>query len=106
TPAPADPDRDTGQASTRHLGGGVVPLSARSEQALRELAGAFADRLDAGADPHRLTAAAWTRRAHHPFRLAVPFGDTLLTDLLALAAGEGRLTRTVAAPETGIVFVY
>ncbi|WP_280505957.1 SDR family NAD(P)-dependent oxidoreductase, partial [Nocardia farcinica] len=35
-----------------------------------------------------------------------PFGDTLLTDLRALAAGVGRLTRTVAAPETGIVFVY
>ncbi|MEV0251249.1 SDR family NAD(P)-dependent oxidoreductase [Nocardia sp. NPDC050712] len=86
---------------------GVLPVSARSERAARELAGAYAALLGGGADADQLAAAAWTRRRHHQFRLGVPFDSPaeLLDALLSFAAGEGReAARTVA--NTGPVFVF
>ncbi|WP_194819700.1 type I polyketide synthase [Nocardia sp. XZ_19_385] len=88
---------------------GVLPLSARSARAVRELAGAYAELLRGGADADRLAAAAWTRRNHHQFRIGIPFGSPgeLLDALDDFADGAGRdATRTVASPSNGPVFVF
>jgi acyl transferase domain-containing protein len=46
----------------RHFG--ILPISARSADATRALAGRFADLIAAGADADNLAEAAWTRMAH------------------------------------------
>ncbi|WP_174188290.1 type I polyketide synthase [Nocardia barduliensis] len=88
---------------------GVLAFSARGEQALRAMAGEFAALLDSGAAPDHLAAAAWTRRAHHPFRVGLPFTDAaeLAADLRGRAAGEGAtLVRTARNAGTAPVFVF
>ncbi|WP_435593214.1 SDR family NAD(P)-dependent oxidoreductase [Nocardia sp. bgisy118] len=100
----APPRADT---TRRHRG--VLPISARNEQAVRHLAADFTDLLAAGADPDHVAVAAWTRRHHHPFRIGVPFADTaeLIDALRGFAAGEGRApVRTVGNATTGPVFVF
>ncbi|MGV9818595.1 SDR family NAD(P)-dependent oxidoreductase [Nocardia xishanensis] len=88
---------------------GVLPISARNEQAVRRLAADFADLLATGTDLDHLAAAAWTRRYHHTFRVGVPFTDPaeLIADLRGFAAGEGRApVRTVGNAAAGPVFVF
>ncbi|MFF0547064.1 acyltransferase domain-containing protein [Nocardia thailandica] len=86
---------------------GVLPLSGRSEAAVRELARGFAERIADGADPHRLAEAAWRRRRHHPVRAGVAFGDdtALVQGLIDLATGSGRVGSTVARRAPEPVFV-
>ncbi|MFB8001407.1 SDR family NAD(P)-dependent oxidoreductase [Nocardia sp. NPDC056000] len=86
---------------------GVLPLSARSERAVRELAGAYADLLAGGADADQLAAAAWTRRHHHQFRLGMPFeyADELLDELRDFASGQGREAIRVVGGDAP-VFVF
>ncbi|MFR9750684.1 type I polyketide synthase [Nocardia sp. 004] len=90
----------------RHYG--VLPLSARSERAVRELASGFAEHIAEGADPGWLAEAAWTRRNHHPLRAGVAFTDdaTLSQGLLELAEGAGRVSRVVAGKVAEPVFVF
>ncbi|WP_054811957.1 type I polyketide synthase [Nocardia arizonensis] len=88
---------------------GVLPLSGRSEPAVRELARGFAEHIAAGADPQRLAEAAWTRRRHHPYRTAVPFGDEaeLVRGLVELAEGSARGAAKVIPRHTDEpVFVF
>ncbi|MGW5312199.1 SDR family NAD(P)-dependent oxidoreductase [Nocardia thailandica] len=88
---------------------GVLPLSGRSEPAVRALAAGFAARVAAGADLEHLAAAAWTRRRHHRVRAGLPFTgrEELLADLDALAGGAGRaLTPVIGSGATAPVFVY
>ncbi|MCM6778856.1 SDR family NAD(P)-dependent oxidoreductase [Nocardia sp. CDC159] len=87
---------------------GVLPISARSEQAVRDLARGFAERIADGADPGRLTEAAWTRRAHHPFRAGITFGDDteLVRNLVDFAGGAGRVSRVIARKAPEPVFVF
>src|SRR5690606_24395396 len=99
------PDRE--QRAPRHHG--VLPLSARSEQAVRELARGFAELVAEGADPGRLAEAAWTRRKHHPYRAAIPFGDDaeLVTGLVELADGNARGAAKIVPKRTEEpVFVF
>ncbi|MEV6275313.1 SDR family NAD(P)-dependent oxidoreductase [Nocardia sp. NPDC051832] len=87
---------------------GVLPLSARSERAVRELAAEYAALLAGGVDADQLAAAAWTRRSHHQFRIGIPFDfpGELLGALREFAAGAGReAQRTVGGPTAGPVFV-
>ncbi|NKX88821.1 type I polyketide synthase [Nocardia coubleae] len=86
---------------------GVLPLSGRSEGAVRELARGFAERIADGADPQRLAEAAWRRRQHHPVRTGVAFGDDteLVQGLIDLATGSGRVAKTVAKRAGEPVFV-
>ncbi|MFR9750683.1 type I polyketide synthase [Nocardia sp. 004] len=96
-----------GQVRTpRHFG--VLPLSARSEQAVRELACGFAQRLVDGADAGWLAEAAWTRRNHHPFRAGITFtdGTELVRGLTEFAEGTGRVSRAVVGKVAEPVFVF
>ncbi|MFB7876524.1 SDR family NAD(P)-dependent oxidoreductase [Nocardia sp. NPDC056064] len=88
---------------------GVLPISARSAAACRAMADRFADLLADGADPDRLAEAAWTRRAHHPFRtgVLVDGAPELIRELRGYAAGAGRdAARTVAGSGADPVFVF
>ncbi|MFI6871647.1 SDR family NAD(P)-dependent oxidoreductase [Nocardia sp. NPDC050406] len=88
---------------------GVLPLSGRSERAVRDLARAYADLIASGVNIDHLTAAAWTRRHHHQFRSGVAFTepDELRHELREFAAGAGReATRTVVSRPTAPVFVF
>ncbi|WP_067862352.1 type I polyketide synthase [Nocardia shimofusensis] len=96
-----------GERAPRHHG--VLPLSARSEQAVRELARGYAEFVADGVDPGRLAEAAWTRRKHHPYRAAVPFGDDaeLVRGLIELADGTARGAAKVVPQRTAEpVFVF
>ncbi|MET8777032.1 SDR family NAD(P)-dependent oxidoreductase [Nocardia sp. NPDC004654] len=107
TPAAFDTAPAAAATAPRHRG--VLPISARNEQAVRELAAAYAELLATGTDPDHVAAAAWTRRHHHPFRVGVPFVDPaeLIIDLRGFAAGEGRApVRAVGNPSVGPVFVF
>jgi len=81
----------------RHTPAKVLPLSGGSEQAVRDLAGAMGGLVSAARDAAPLCDAAWTRRAHHPFRAAVHFqdGPDLAAKLAALAGGADTVERTV-----------
>jgi acyl transferase domain-containing protein len=85
----------------------LLALSARSEGALRELVGRYADRLehcaaDAAAD---LCAAAALRRTHHAHRAAVSAGgrDELVARLRASAATSPR---ALPSGEQRVAFVF
>ncbi|OQS16864.1 polyketide synthase [Nocardia donostiensis] len=101
------PETSAAEERSRTQHAGVLPLSARGEQAVRELAGEYAELLETRVDLDHLAAAAWTRRHHHQFRLGVPFADRaeLAAALRGLAGGEGRApARTVT--DTAPVFVF
>ncbi|WP_378738202.1 SDR family NAD(P)-dependent oxidoreductase [Nocardia brasiliensis] len=70
----------------------VLPVSGRTPDATRELARRFAALIEQQHDIHALVAAAWTRRAHHPFRAAFDFSDStdLQTKLQNFAMGADR----------------
>jgi phthiocerol/phenolphthiocerol synthesis type-I polyketide synthase C len=78
----------------------LLPLSARTPEALPELAARYARRLET-ADEAELRDVCWsagTRRSHHPYRVAV-LGDTpaqLVTELRRLAGLDSGL----AAPDS------
>ncbi|MGX1773327.1 SDR family NAD(P)-dependent oxidoreductase [Nocardia brasiliensis] len=86
----------------------VLPLSARNETALRELAGSIGTLAETTTTTH-LTEAAWTRRAHHPLRAAFAYRDSddLRTQLIEFAGGGGQTaSRAPADLGTDPVFVY
>jgi acyl transferase domain-containing protein/NADPH:quinone reductase-like Zn-dependent oxidoreductase/NADP-dependent 3-hydroxy acid dehydrogenase YdfG len=87
----------------------VMPISGRSVEAVRVLAGDYADLLEKTNKPSDVVAAAWTRRAHHPFRAAFPCTDihNLVTELRAFAGDAGRSARrTVGGSVAEPVFVF
>ncbi|OSC42508.1 polyketide synthase [Mycobacterium decipiens] len=86
---------------------GIFPLSARGEAATRELAGAYAELLDTGTDPHDLIEAAWNRRAHHRNRAAVTFADSadLAERLRLVSTGDGPVS-SVVDNSAGVAFVF
>ncbi|MFR9750952.1 type I polyketide synthase [Nocardia sp. 004] len=86
----------------------VLPLSARSEQAVRELASGFVQRIAEGADVGWLAEAAWTRRNHHPFRAGIPFADNteLVQGLMEFTKGAGRVSRMITSKVAEPVFVF
>jgi acyl transferase domain-containing protein/acyl carrier protein len=82
----------------------VLPLSARSEDALRDLAARYADAVEAsGADLHALAAAAGTGRSHMTRRAAVTgeTADELAAALRAIAAGEASPDAVLGAIRAG-----
>ncbi|MRH87970.1 SDR family NAD(P)-dependent oxidoreductase [Nocardia sp. SYP-A9097] len=86
----------------------ILPLSARSPEAVRALAGRFAAALDGVTDIDSIVAAAWTRRAHHSHRAAFEFEDPaeLRAKLQEFASGEGtRPVRALVGAAARPVFV-
>jgi len=87
----------------------VLPISGRNPNAVRELASGFASLVLAGADLDSVVAAAWTRRAHHQFRAAFDYSDSidLLTKLQHFAGGESRSpVRAIPGDAARPVFVF
>ncbi|MBF6468391.1 SDR family NAD(P)-dependent oxidoreductase [Nocardia beijingensis] len=86
----------------------VLPISGRHETAVRALADELAHALDRH-PADAVTAAAWTRRAHHPLRVGFAYDDAddLRAQLRAFAAGEGRApSRLIGDGEVEPVFVF
>jgi acyl transferase domain-containing protein/acyl carrier protein len=93
----------------------VLPVSARSEGALRELASRYKDLLTSGADAPSLQDicySAGVRRTHHDYRIAVE-GDTREQLAGGLAAYIGKQTtwrtaqgRAVSGRRASVVFVF
>ncbi|WP_436887339.1 type I polyketide synthase [Nocardiopsis dassonvillei] len=99
----AGPDEvpDGGAAGGGPLPGRLLlPLSARSPEALAELAGRYAERLrGAGrAEAERVCAAAARRREHHPVRLGLSAQDP---EELVQRAREAAARPAVARPSSG-----
>jgi acyl transferase domain-containing protein/NADPH:quinone reductase-like Zn-dependent oxidoreductase/acyl carrier protein len=87
----------------------LLPISGRGADAVREMAGRLADQVDTGADLDGLIDAAWSRRAHHATRTAVPFtsAEDLTATLRELADGKGsEPTRVVPDAGEKPVFVF
>jgi acyl transferase domain-containing protein len=70
--APAGQEARAADKATATL---LLPVSARSAAALRDLAHAYAERLAEGADAAALCRAAARRRSHFPHRLAITAAD-------------------------------
>nr|VFJ93156.1 MAG: Acyl transferase domain-containing protein [Candidatus Kentron sp. LFY] len=87
------PTSDQDSALTDHQGHWFLPLSARSDQALRALAGRYHDFLTETPelDLQDICWSAATRRSHHHFRLAIlgKDRDALLEQLALFADGKG-----------------
>lgn len=95
------PDPDRGAAGGEPLPGRLVlPLSARSPEALAELAGRYADRLRGvgAAEAERVCAAAARRREHHPVRRCLSARDP---EELVLRAREAAALPAVAPSSSG-----
>lgn len=86
----------------------VLPLSGRSETALRELAGSI-HALTESTDAATVSDALWSRRAHHPLRTGFSYRDAedLRTQLAEFAEGGGSApARAVVDAATAPVFVF
>ena len=103
-------------SASRPTGPRLFPLSARTDAALRAVAGSLADALelvlDGSVDQENtvrsFTAAAWTRRAHHPVRTSLTYtgaGD-LLNKLRETASGAGNTAHIVDNAGAAPVFVF
>ena len=90
----------------------LLPLSARHPAALRELAGAYADRLDGtdAARAARVCAAAARGRAHHPLRATAVADDgtglAAALRALPLEVASGAAGRGPARRPPRVVFVF
>ncbi|MEV6028238.1 aminotransferase class III-fold pyridoxal phosphate-dependent enzyme [Streptomyces sp. NPDC052036] len=104
---PAAPDAAQDPDRPRH----VLPLSARTPEALRELAGRYAAFLTGPGAPSLADAAhtAGTARSVHPHRLAVPAADGAEAAGLLAAYAEGRRARVSsghASARPGVAFLF
>ncbi len=111
-------DRTSSEPSPCPTNPRLFPLSARSDTATRGVAESLADTLEKilsanPADDHdgltrAFVAAAWTRRAHHPVRAALPFTDPedLLARLREFASGTGTTSHVVDVTGSAPVFVF
>ncbi len=103
--------RDEGEASAEERRHRLLPLSGKSEAALRALAGAYAGWLSAGPDIDLgdLAYSAAVGRSHFAQRAGVVFegADELRAKLAALVAGEARdgvSLGSAAAPKIAFLF--
>ena len=93
---------------TRRAPAQVLPVSGRNADGARQLAQELLPLVaDPAVDPVALADAMWSRRAHHNYRFAVPFGDRddLLARLTAVVDASVAGGRTVA-DGTSPVFVF
>jgi acyl transferase domain-containing protein/threonine dehydrogenase-like Zn-dependent dehydrogenase/acyl carrier protein len=79
----------------------LLPVSGRTEEAARAVAGALATVAAAATDVEAVRDAAWARRAHHPVRTAIAYADgpdlvRKLQDFQTGTTPAGRVTVTGA----------
>ncbi|HEX4085419.1 MAG TPA: SDR family NAD(P)-dependent oxidoreductase [Chthoniobacteraceae bacterium] len=98
-PAPAP----RGKANQRDGGPWILPLSARSPEALADYAVAFAGLIDEGREPGAICPAAALGKAHHPLRRAI-VADSAHDLRAQLAAPSGPRAAPVARGK--IIFVF
>lgn len=86
----------------------IFPISAATQDAVGAVAEAMRNALDCASSVDDLCSAAWSRRAHHTFRTAVPYSDEaeLVRNLDAVAAGTTRISRAIVPAGTNPVFVF
>jgi acyl transferase domain-containing protein len=111
TDAPASPQRTTTASSSAF----VLPMSARSGQALRDLAGRYRDTVGPVGDAAELADVCWSagvRRTHHDHRAAVVGDDvdSLIAGLDSLIEGRASEHLTngngAAVQRPRVVFVF
>ncbi|NIL90373.1 Phthiocerol/phenolphthiocerol synthesis polyketide synthase type I PpsC [Rhodococcus fascians] len=112
--APAQPDVSATGPTNDTVELRLFPVSGRTDAAARASAAALGttvrDLIDSGRSDElpALTSAAWSRRAHHPVRAALPYtdADDLLGALVSFAGGSGSTAHTVVGHRTAPVFVF
>jgi myxalamid-type polyketide synthase MxaE and MxaD len=103
-----EPPRTASEMASPEMAGSfVLPLSARSDGALRKLAGEYQALLRGGISPQPLCAAASLNRSHHPQRVAVT-GRTAseLDDALGRWLTESAEQGATRSAKTAPVFVF
>ncbi|MWA16244.1 type I polyketide synthase [Streptomyces sp. BA2] len=107
---PAETGTEAAHTADQVAGTYLMPVSARSAAALRALAGAYAERIEACDDPAEVAAvcaAAACDRAHHSQRVAVTGGDAAeLAAALRAVAADGSVPDDPDAPEIQVAFVF
>ncbi len=86
----------------------LFPISAASKDSVRAVAAAVRSTVDGVSSIDDLCSAAWSRRAHHPFRTVLPCSDKdeLARHLDAVAAGTPKISRATVPTGTKPVFVF
>ena len=104
----AEPPETTPQAGTVQLPVRLLPISAASEEAVRDVAAALRSTVATASTIDDLCGAAWSRRAHHQFRtlLSCSDADELLQQLDDTATGTTAISRTIVPTGTKPVFVF
>jgi acyl transferase domain-containing protein/NADPH:quinone reductase-like Zn-dependent oxidoreductase/acyl carrier protein len=86
----------------------LFPISAASNESVRAVAAAMRSTVGCASSIDDLGSAAWSRRAHHPFRTVLPCSnkDELARHLDAVAAGTTTISRAAVPTGTKPVFVF
>ena len=86
----------------------LFPISAASNDSVRAVAAAMRSTVGCASSIDDLCSAAWSRRAHHPFRTVLPCSnkDELARHLDAVAAGTTTISRANVPTGTKPVFVF
>jgi acyl transferase domain-containing protein len=104
----AEPPETPPQAGTAQLPVRLFPVSAASEQAVRDVAAAMRSTVATASTIDDLCSAAWSRRAHHQFRtlLSCSTADELMQQLDDTATGTAAISRAIVPTGTKPVFVF
>ncbi|GAB2999405.1 type I polyketide synthase [Mycobacterium bourgelatii] len=86
----------------------LFPISGANKDAVCAVAAAMRSTVDSAASIDDLCSAAWSRRAHHTFRTALPCSDKdeLARHLDAVVAGTATISRATVPTGTKPVFVF
>jgi acyl transferase domain-containing protein/NADPH:quinone reductase-like Zn-dependent oxidoreductase/acyl carrier protein len=86
----------------------LFPISAANRDSVRAVAAAMRSTVGCASSIDDLCSAAWSRRAHHPFRTVLPCSDKdeLARHLDAVAAGTTTISRATVPTGTKPVFVF
>jgi acyl transferase domain-containing protein/NADPH:quinone reductase-like Zn-dependent oxidoreductase/acyl carrier protein len=104
----AEPPETTSQAGTAQPSVRLLPISAASEDAVRDVAAAMRSVVATASTVDDLCSAAWSRRTHHQFRalLSCSDADELMQQLDDTATGTTTISRKIVPTGTKPVFVF
>ena len=86
----------------------LFPISAANKDAVHAVAAAMRNTVASASSIDDLCSAAWSRRAHHPFRTVLPYSDKdeLARHLEDVAGGATTISRAAVPTGTKPVFVF